>query len=109
MLRHRFLDASGESTNSPVATFAQRGDEQPVRRDWGRTAVTPDLLPPARGVTYRAEQRRAASAVHRSTAQRLLDAPVKSVQPDFSLAIHQDGDYPYSRSNASRLPFAGST
>ena len=64
---------------------------------------------PARGVAYRAEWRRAASALHLSTAQRLLNVPVKSVQPDFSLAIHQDGDYPYSRSNASRLPFAGGT
>jgi hypothetical protein len=64
---------------------------------------------PARDVAYRAERRRAASALHLSTAQRLLNVPVKSVQPDFSLAIHQDGDYPYSRSNASRLPFAGST
>jgi hypothetical protein len=44
VLRHRFLDALGESTNSPVATFAQGGREQPVRRDCERTAVAPDLL-----------------------------------------------------------------
>jgi hypothetical protein len=109
VLRHRFLDALGESTNSPVATFAQRGDEQPVRRDWDERLWCLISSYPARGVTYRAEQRRATSAVHLPIAQRLLDVPVKSVQPDFSLAIHQDGDYPYSSSNASRLPFAGVT
>ncbi len=42
--RHRFLDVLGESTNSPVPMFAQRGDEQPVRRDCVRTAVASDLL-----------------------------------------------------------------
>jgi hypothetical protein len=62
----------------------------------------------ARGVTRRAELR-GAPALQLSNAQRLLNVPLKSVQPDFSLAIHQDGDYPYSRSNASRLPFAGGT
>jgi hypothetical protein len=49
------------------------------------------------GVTYPAGRRRAASAAHLSTTQRLLDVPVESVQPGFSLAIHQDGDYPYTQ------------
>jgi hypothetical protein len=62
----------------------------------------------ARGVTSRAELR-GAPALQLSNAQRLLNVPVKSVQPDFSLAIHQDGDYPYSRSNARGLPFVGGT
>jgi hypothetical protein len=90
VLRHRFRDVMGESTNSPVPAFAQRGDEQPVRR-----TVYERLRRPISfyGVRYRAGQRRAASAPHLSTAQRLLDVPVESVRPRFSLAVHQDGDY----------------
>jgi hypothetical protein len=46
----------------------------------------------AGGVTHRSEQRRAASALHLSTAQRLPDVPVESVRPRLCLPIHQDGD-----------------
>jgi hypothetical protein len=92
-LRHRFRDVMGESTNSPVSAFAQRGDKQPVRRTVYERLWRPISFYAASGVRYRAGQRRAASAPHLSTAQRLLDVPVESVQPRFSLAIHQDGDY----------------
>ena len=87
VLRHRFRDVMGESTNS------QRGDEQPVRRTVYERLWRSISFYAASGVRYRAGQRRAASAPHLSTAQRLLDVPVESVEPRFSLAIHQGGDY----------------
>jgi hypothetical protein len=48
VLRHRFRDVMGESTNSPVPAFAQRGDEQPVRTVYERLRVrSPSTLPAA--------------------------------------------------------------
>ena len=108
VLRHRFLDALGESTNSPVATFAQGGREQPVRRDCGRTAVAPDLLLRCpRSHPPRRVARRAGSAAVKCTTIAQCTGQIRPA--GFSLAIHQDGDYPYSRSNARGLPFVGGT
>ena len=73
VLRHGFLDVLGESTSSPVPTFAQRAMNSPFVATVYERLWRPTSFYLASGVTTRAEQRRAAAALHLSRAHRLLD------------------------------------
>lgn len=72
-LRHGFLDVLGESTSSPAPTFAQRAMNSPLVATVYERLWRPTAFYVASGVTTGAEQRRAASALKLSSAQRLLD------------------------------------
>jgi len=129
VLRHGFLDVLGESTNSPVPTVAQRAMNSPFVATVYERLWRPAAFYMASGVTHRAEQHRAASALHLSTAQRLLDVacgpgnftgPLAQRLPDGGLAVGFDISAPmltravldnsgpqtcYVRGDAHELPF----
>jgi hypothetical protein len=62
-LRHGFLDLLGESTISPVPTFARRAMNTPFVATVYQRLWRPTSCYVASGFTARAEQRRAASAL----------------------------------------------
>jgi tRNA/tmRNA/rRNA uracil-C5-methylase (TrmA/RlmC/RlmD family) len=72
-LRHGFLDVLGESTSSPVPTFAQQAMNSPFVATVYERLWRPISFYLASGVSNRAEQHRAAAALHLSSAERLLD------------------------------------
>jgi ubiquinone/menaquinone biosynthesis C-methylase UbiE len=133
VLRHGFLDVLGESTSSPVPTFAQRAMNSPFVATVYERLWRPTSFYLASGVTTGAEQRRAASALHLSSATRLLDVacgpgnftgPLARDLPDDSLAVGfdisapmltravQDNSGPrtcYVRGDARMLPFDDET
>jgi ubiquinone/menaquinone biosynthesis C-methylase UbiE len=132
-LRHGFLDVLGESTSSPAPTFAQRAMNSPFVATVYERLWRPTSFYLASGVTTGAEQRRAASALHLSSAQRLLDvacgpgnftAPLAQQLSDGGLAVGFDISEPmltravldnstartcYVRGDAHELPFADTT
>ena len=69
----RFLDVLGESTSSPVPTVAQRAMNSLFVATVYERLWRPTAFYIASGVPHRAEQHRAASALHLSTAQRFVD------------------------------------
>jgi ubiquinone/menaquinone biosynthesis C-methylase UbiE len=133
VLRHGFLDVLGESTSSPVPTVAQRAMNSPFVATVYERLWRPTAFYIASGVTHRAEQHRAASALHLSTAQRLLDVacgpgnftgPLAEQLPDGGLAVGFDVSAPmltravldnsgpqtcYVRGDAHKLPFGDET
>ncbi len=133
VLRHGFLDVLGESTSSPAPTFAQRAMNSPFVATVYEKLWRPTSFYVASGVTTRAEQRRAASALHLCSAERLLDvacgpgnftAPLADELPDGGLAIGFDISEPmltravldnstartcYVRGDARTLPFSDAT
>lgn len=132
-LRHGFLDVLGESMRSPAPTFAQRAMNSPLVATVYERLWRPVSFYVASGVTTRAEQRRAASALHLSSAERLLDVacgpgnftgPLAALLADGGLAIGLDISEPmlsravldnstdrtcYVRGDARSLPFADGT
>src|SRR5450631_4477213 len=99
VLRDGFLDVLGESTSSPVPTFAQRAMNSPFVATVYQRLWRPTSFYLASGVTTRSEQRRAAAALHLSRAGRLLDvacgpgnftAPLAQHLPARSLAVGFD-------------------
>ncbi|BBZ48173.1 class I SAM-dependent methyltransferase [Mycobacterium parmense] len=72
-LRNGFLDVLGESTTAPAPTFAQRAMNSPLVATVYERLWRPTSFYMASGITARAEQRRAASALRLSTARLLLD------------------------------------
>src|SRR5579875_541186 len=72
-VRHGFLDVLGESTVSPAPTLAQRAMNSPFVATVYERLWRPVSFYLASGITTRAEQRRAAEALHLSQAHRLLD------------------------------------
>jgi ubiquinone/menaquinone biosynthesis C-methylase UbiE len=72
-VRHGFLDVLGESVAPDVPTFAQRAMNSPLVAGVYERLWRPIAFYVASGVTTRAEQRRAADALHLSGAHRLLD------------------------------------
>ncbi len=133
VVRHGFLDVLGESTSSPVPTFAQRAMNSPFVATVYERLWRPTSFYLASGVTTRAEQRRAAEALHLKTATRLLDvacgpgnftAPLVRQLPAGSLAVGFDISEPmltrgvldnsgpqtcYVRGDARQLPFGDET
>jgi SAM-dependent methyltransferase len=133
VLRHGFLDVLGESTSSPAPTFAQRAMNSPFVAAVYERLWRPSAFYVASGVTSRAEQRRAASALRLAGAARLLDvacgpgnftAPLAAELPDAGLAVGFDISEPmltravrdnsgartcYVRGDARALPFADET
>jgi ubiquinone/menaquinone biosynthesis C-methylase UbiE len=98
-LRHGFLDVLGESTRAPVPTVAQRAMNSPVVATVYERLWRPTAFYAASGLTHRAEQRRAASALHLPSAHRLLDVacgpgnftdPLAAELPDGGLAVGFD-------------------
>ena len=98
-LRHGFLDVLGESTSAPVPTVAQRAMNSPFVATVYQRLWRPTAFYAASGLTHRAEQRRAASALHLSSAGRLLDvacgpgnftAPLAAELPEGGLAVGFD-------------------
>jgi ubiquinone/menaquinone biosynthesis C-methylase UbiE len=98
-LRHGFLDVLGESTSAPVPTVAQRAMNSPFVATIYERLWRPTAFYVASGLTHRAEQRRAASALQLPTAKRLLDvacgpgnftAPLAADLPDGGLAVGFD-------------------
>src|SRR5258708_39276761 len=73
-LRAGFLDVLGESTSSPVPTFAQRAMNSPFVATVYERLWRPTSFYLASGVTTGDEQRRAAAALKLSRAGRLRDA-----------------------------------
>jgi SAM-dependent methyltransferase len=132
-VRHGFLDVLGESTSSPVPTFAQRAMNSPFVATVYERLWRPTSFYVASGVTTRSEQRRAASALHLSSAQSLLDVacgpgnftgPLAEQLPHGSLAVGFDISEPmltravldnsgprtcYVRGDARMLPFDDKT
>jgi ubiquinone/menaquinone biosynthesis C-methylase UbiE len=133
VLREGFLDVLGESTSSPVPTVAQRAMNSPFVATVYERVWRPTAFYLASGITHRAEQYRAASALQLSTAQRLLDVacgpgnftgPLAAQLPDGSLAVGFDISAPmltravldnsgpqtcYVRGDAHKLPFGDET
>ncbi|OMC56564.1 SAM-dependent methyltransferase [Mycobacterium sp. IS-836] len=133
VLRHGFLDVLGESTSSPVPTVAQRAMNSPFVATVYERLWRPTAFYVASGVTHRAEQQRASSALRLSTARRLLDvacgpgnftAPLAEQLPDSGLAVGFDISEPmltravldnsgqrtcYVRGDARKLPFGDET
>ena len=133
VLRHGFLDVLGESTSSPAPTLAQRAMNSPLVATVYERLWRPTAFYAASGVTTRAEQRRAASALQLSIARRLLDvacgpgnftAPLAEELPDDGLAVGFDISEPmltravldnstartcYVRGDARSLPFPDET
>ncbi|MGO9507466.1 MAG: class I SAM-dependent methyltransferase [Mycobacterium sp.] len=132
-LRHGFLDVLGESTSSRVPTFAQQAMNSPLVATIYERLWRPVSFYLASGVTSRAEQRRAAAALHLSSAERLLDVacgpgnftgPLARELPEESLAVGFDISAPmltwavldnsgprtcYVRGDARMLPFRDET
>jgi ubiquinone/menaquinone biosynthesis C-methylase UbiE len=132
-LRHGFLDVLGESTSAPAPTVAQRAMNSPFVATVYERLWRPTAFYAASGVTHRAEQRRAADALHLSTAKRLLDVacgpgnftgPLATDLPDGGLAVGFDISAPmltravldnsgprtcYVRGDARMLPFDNET
>jgi ubiquinone/menaquinone biosynthesis C-methylase UbiE len=132
-LRHGFLDVLGESTSSPVPTVAQRAMNSPFMATVYERLWRPTSFYVASGVTTRAEQRRAASALRLGGAQRLLDVAcgpgnftgaLAEKLADGGLAVGFDISEPmltravldntsartcYVRGDARTLPFADET
>lgn len=73
VLRHGFLDVLGESTSSPVPTFAQLAMNSPFVATVYERLWRPTSFYLASGLTSGAEQRRAAATLQLSRASRLLD------------------------------------
>lgn len=133
VLRHGFLDVLGESASAPVPTFAQRAMNSPFVATVYERLWRPTSFYLASGVTTRAEQHRAAQALHLSSAARLLDvacgpgnftAPLVRHLPSGSLAVGFDISEPmltravldnsgpqtcYVRGDARQLPFGDET
>ena len=133
VVRHGFLDVLGESTSSPVPTFAQRAMNSPFVATVYERLWRPTSFYLASGVTAEAEQRRAASALKLPNAQRLLDVacgpgnftgPLAKQLPQGSLAVGFDISEPmlsravldnsgprtcYVRGDAHMLPFDDET
>lgn len=131
--RHGFLDVLGESASSPTPTFAQRAMNSPLVATVYERLWRPASFYAASGVTTRAEQRRAASALRLSSAQRLLDVacgpgnftgPLAEQLPPGGLAVGFDISEPmlsravldnsgprtcYVRGDAHMLPFDDET
>jgi SAM-dependent methyltransferase len=132
-VRHGFLDVLGESTSSPVPTFAQRAMNSPFMATVYERLWRPTTFYVASGVTTRSEQRRAASALHLSSTEKLLDVacgpgnftgPLAQQLPHGSLAVGFDISEPmltravldnsgprtcYVRGDARMLPFDDET
>ncbi|MBW0015931.1 MAG: methyltransferase domain-containing protein [Mycobacterium sp.] len=133
VLRHGFLDVLGESTASPVPTFAQRAMNSPVVATVYERLWRPTSFYVASGVTTRAEQYRAATALNLRSAKTLLDvacgpgnftAPLSDKLSEGSLAVGFDISEPmltravldnsgprtcYVRGDARMLPFDDET
>lgn len=133
VLRHGFLDVLGEAASSPAPTVAQRAMNSSLVATVYERLWRPVAFYAASGVTTRAEQRRAASALQLSTAARLLDvacgpgnftASLAAQLPDDGLAVGFDISEPmltravldnttaqtcYVRGDARALPFADAT
>lgn len=133
VLRHGFLDVLGESTSSPVPTFAQRAMNSPFVATVYERLWRPTSFYLASGVTTRAEQRRAAAALHLADTGRLLDVacgpgnftvPLAAHLPPGGLAVGFDISEPmltravldnstprtcYVRGDARELPFGAET
>ena len=133
VLRHGFLDVLGESTSSPAPTIAQRAMNSLFVATVYERLWRPTSFYVASGVTTRAEQRRAASALRLPASQRLLDVacgpgnftgPLAEQLPDGGLAVGFDISEPmltravldnstartcYVRGDARVLPFADAT
>lgn len=133
VLRHGFLDVLGESTDAPVPTFAQQAMNSPFVATVYERLWRPAAFYVASGVTTHAEQRRAASALHLSRAERLLDVacgpgnftgPLARQLPAGNLAVGFDISEPmltravldnsgpqtcYVRGDALMLPFDDET
>lgn len=133
VLRHGFLDMLGESTNAPVPTFAQRAMNSPFVATVYERLWRPASFYLASGLTARAEQRRAAAALHLDSAHTLLDvacgpgnftAPLARCLPAAGLAVGFDISEPmltravadnsgpqtcYVRGDARMLPFDDET
>lgn len=132
-LRHGFLDVLGASTSAPVPTLAQRAMNSPLVATVYERLWRPTAFYLASGLTHRAEQIRAASALRLSTAHRLLDVacgpgnftgPLAAELPRDGLAVGFDISEPmltravadnsgprtcYVRGDARRLPFGDET
>lgn len=132
-LRHGFLDVLGAATSAPVPTIAQRAMNSPFVATVYERLWRPTAFYLASGLTHRAEQIRAASALRLSTAHRLLDvacgpgnftAPLAAALPEEGLAVGFDISEPmlaravadnsgprtcYVRGDARRLPFGPET
>lgn len=132
-LRHGFLDVLGESASTPAPTVAQRAMNSPLVATVYERLWRPVAFYAASGVTTGAEQRRAASALRLSAAQRLLDVAcgpgnftgsLAEQLPDGGLAVGFDISEPmltravldnstartcYVRGDAHALPFADAT
>lgn len=132
-LRHGYLDVLGESTASPVPTFAQFAMNSPLVATVYEGLWRPTSFYLASGVTTRAEERRAAAALQLRSATRLLDvacgpgnftAPLAEQLSTGSLAVGfdisepmlsravQDNSGPrtcYVRGDARDLPFGDET
>jgi ubiquinone/menaquinone biosynthesis C-methylase UbiE len=133
VVRRGFLDVLGESAEAPVPTVAQRAMNSPFFVTVYERVWRPASFYVASGVTARAEQRRAATAMRLSSAERLLDVacgpgnftgPLATELSDGSLAVGfdisaemltravQDNSGPrtcYVRGDARRLPFDDAT
>lgn len=133
VLRHGFLDVLGESTSSPVPTFAQRAMNSSFVATVYERLWRPTSFYLASGVTTRAEQRRAAAALQLTDAPTLLDvacgpgnftAPLAEHLPPAGLAVGFDISEPmltravldnsapgtcYVRGDARTLPFGAET
>ncbi|OSC40963.1 class I SAM-dependent methyltransferase [Mycobacterium decipiens] len=132
-LRHGFLDVLGESTSSPVPTFAQRAMNSRFVATVYERLWRPTSFYLASGVTTGAEQRRAAVALRLGGAHTLLDIgcgpgnftePLSRQLPDGGLAVGFDISAPmltraaldnrgprtcYVRGDARMLPFGDET
>ncbi|OBA57563.1 SAM-dependent methyltransferase [Mycobacterium sp. 1100029.7] len=132
-LRHGFLDVLGAATSAPVPTVAQRAMNSPLVATVYERLWRPSAFYVASGLTHRAEQRRAASALRLAGAQRLLDvacgpgnftAPLAAELPADGLAVGFDISEPmltravadnsgphtcYVRGDARMLPFDDET
>jgi ubiquinone/menaquinone biosynthesis C-methylase UbiE len=98
-LRDGYLDVLGESMSAPVPTVAQRAMNSPLVATVYERVWRPTAFYAASGLTHHAEQRRAAAALHLTTAHRLLDvacgpgnftAPLTAELPDGGLAVGFD-------------------
>jgi ubiquinone/menaquinone biosynthesis C-methylase UbiE len=132
-LRHGYLDVLGESTATPVPTFAQRAMNSAFVASVYEGLWRPTSFYLASGVTTQAEERRAATALRLRSAKTLLDvacgpgnftAPLAARLSTGSLAVGfdisepmltravQDNSGPrtcYVRGDARELPFNDET
>ena len=133
VLRHGFLDVLGESTSSPVPTFAQLAMNSPIVATVYERLWRPTSFYLASGLTSGAEQCRAATALQLSRASRLLDVacwpgnftvPLAAKLAAGGLAVGFDISEPmltravldnsaprtcYVRGDARKLPFSDET